>query len=61
MNCQLCGINKNDKEALDIITRTSGCWTVRIHKGHIVKIARNDRELTIEEARKRYKIENVDE
>jgi len=55
MTCPICGINKNDKVALEIITKKSGSWEVTVHQGHIVKLARKGREMTIAEALEQFK------
>jgi hypothetical protein len=44
-----------DRTALAIITILPGKWEVATHQGHIVKLARKDREMTVEQAVERYK------
>lgn len=55
MTCPLCGISESDKIALQIITALPGVWKVVTHQGHIVKLARQQREMTVEEAASEYK------
>lgn len=55
MTCPMCGIHAKDRQALTIITKVPGCWEIRTHQGHIVKLARKDKEMTINEAIARYK------
>lgn len=54
MTCPVCGTHPRDRAVLAIITAVPGDWVVKTHQGHIVKIARKEREMTIDEALDKY-------
>lgn len=55
MTCPMCGVHDKDRQALIIITQVTGCWEIQTHQGHIVKLTRKEREMTVDEAIERYK------